>query len=131
VLALDPRPDCVVVSGDLVERGRPDEYAALREVIGRFPLPLHLVTGNHDRRDALLDAFGESAFLGNGTRAHYVVEYPEATIVVLDSLVPGRGAGQTGYLHEPTGFLLHLLSGTDCVTHTVPVSHAAARSGGF
>jgi Icc protein len=229
VLALDPRPDCVVITGDLVERGRPDEYAALREVVGRFPLPLHLVTGNHDGREALLDAFGGTPLLGGGAQPYYTVEYPEATIVALDSLVPGSGGGRRraahrawggdelapppplpafvclhhppiplgipvldeirlldgdalaevivrhpnvarvlaghlhravtsgfagtilsvapstyrqselclradrmiGYVHEPTGFLLHLLTGTDCVTHTVPVSHAAALTGGF
>ena len=131
VLTLEPRPDCVVITGDLVERGRLEEYAALREVIGRFPLPLHLVTGNHDGREALVDAFGGTPLLGGGTEAHYAVEYTEATIVALDSLVPGSGAGRLGYLHEPTGFLLHLLTGTDCVTHVVSVSHAAALTGAF
>jgi len=36
-----------------------------------------------------------------------------------------------GYLYEPTGFLLHLLTGQDCVTHSVAISHAAEVSGDY
>jgi 3',5'-cyclic-AMP phosphodiesterase len=94
VLALDPRPDCVVVTGDLTDHGQPGEYQAFRELVEDFPLPLHLGLGNHDDRDAALEAFGGSRFLAGGTSTCYVVDYPRASVVMLDSSQPGTAAGR-------------------------------------
>lgn len=96
VLDLDPLPDCAVITGDLTERGKPAEYAALREEVGAIPLPLHLVTGNHDVPEALVGAFGGTRFLGGGTLTSYVAEHPALSVVVLDSRVSGAPGGRLG-----------------------------------
>ncbi|MEW5540177.1 phosphodiesterase [Streptomyces cyaneofuscatus] len=96
VLALDPPPECVVITGDLTERGEPEEYAAVGEALGAFPRPLHLVTGNHDAPEALVGAFGGTRFLGGGTTTTYEVEHPALTVAVLDSKVSGSPGGRLG-----------------------------------
>lgn len=42
-----------------------------------------------------------------------------------------RAGGMMGYLHEPAGFLLHVLDQASCVTHLVPTSHTSAVTGHF
>jgi 3',5'-cyclic AMP phosphodiesterase CpdA len=96
VLGLSVRPACVVITGDLADHGKAGEYAALREVLDRFSIPIHVAMGNHDKRQAFEDAFAGTGYLGDGSSAHYAVDYPEATIVVLDSKIPGSPAGHLG-----------------------------------
>lgn len=40
--------DAVIVSGDLTQRGRPIEFAAAAEWLGRFHMPVVATPGNHD-----------------------------------------------------------------------------------
>ena len=58
--ALDPRPDFVWITGDLVDQGSPAEYAHLREILGGLQLPWALMPGNHDERSNLRQAFDET-----------------------------------------------------------------------
>jgi 3',5'-cyclic-AMP phosphodiesterase len=79
LLAMDPRPDLLVVSGDVADHGLPEEYVEARAWLDRWDGPLAVCPGNHDVRAAFV------AGLGIGTRA--VVEVGGANVVLLDSLI--------------------------------------------
>jgi len=49
--------DLLVITGDLCNDGDPEAYALLRELLAPMPMPVRLLLGNHDRRDAFRAAF--------------------------------------------------------------------------
>lgn len=91
--ALDVAPDLVVASGDLVDDGRPEEYQRLREMLGRLPMPVCLMPGNHDRRAPLRQAFADHAYLGGGGRIHYHRDVRGLRLIALDSVIEGENGG--------------------------------------
>ncbi len=93
--ALDPRPDMVLISGDLTDFGRDDEYAHLRGMLGALQIPYYLMPGNHDDRAALLRAFPDHSYLTqmNGF-IQYAVNTPSLRVLCLDTTVPGSGHGE-------------------------------------
>jgi len=80
---LEPQPDLVLLTGDLVNEGRPEEYAHLRELLAPLQAPFHLVPGNHDLTTALRAAFPDHVH-GDTGRADGVIDGP-LRIVTLDS----------------------------------------------
>jgi 3',5'-cyclic-AMP phosphodiesterase len=90
-----PRPDLVVITGDLVDFGQPLEYAHLRRLLAPLTIPFLLVPGNHDERGALRAAFPEHSYLPESGFLHYAIEerYP-LRMVGLDTVVPGEGRGE-------------------------------------
>ena len=96
VAALTPAADAVLVTGDLVDAGRPEEYGLLREILSPIRAPLFLMPGNHDARGPLRAAFCEHRYLGTDGQIHYAIEEFPLRLVALDSLVDGQGGGRLG-----------------------------------
>lgn len=91
---LAPRPDVVLATGDLVERGKPEEYARLRSILDRLAMPLYVIPGNHDSRENLARAFADRGYLPPGGFLQYTVEEWPVRLVGLDTLVPGQPGGR-------------------------------------
>jgi 3',5'-cyclic AMP phosphodiesterase CpdA len=94
VQSLDRRPDLVVLTGDLVDEGHPDEYAMAVELLGALEIPYLVMPGNHDERNALRAAFPGHTYLPAHGPMHYHVDDFAVRIVALDVCVPGRHHGE-------------------------------------
>src|SRR5207244_178210 len=89
-----PRPDVVLATGDLVDTAHPEEYRRLRHLLSPLSMPVYLIPGNHDDRDALAGEFGDHAYLPRGDRfLHYVIDDYPVRLIALDTLVPGEDRG--------------------------------------
>ncbi|MFC5427581.1 phosphodiesterase [Paraburkholderia denitrificans] len=92
--ALAPRPDAVVITGDLVDRGSTEEYLHLKALLAPLEIPYWLMVGNHDAREALREVFPERAELrAGGEFVQYAADIGEMRLIALDSMQPGQSAG--------------------------------------
>lgn len=90
---LDRRPDAILLSGDLVDEGDPAEYAMVRRLLAGCDIPLLLMPGNHDEREAFRSAFADHAYLPAEGRLHWCVEDFPVRIIALDTCPPDRHHG--------------------------------------
>jgi len=85
------RPDLLLATGDLVDRGDEDSYRRLASALSVCPFPVHFCMGNHDDRDNFSAQFPRIP-VDNGF-VQYVVPMDGLRIVVVDTLDPGRHGG--------------------------------------
>lgn len=91
--ACDPPPAAVVASGDLTDQGSSEEYARLKDLLAPLAMPVFVMPGNHDRRDALREAFAHHAYLPAVGPLHYHVDVGPLLLILLDTVIPGEDAG--------------------------------------
>jgi 3',5'-cyclic-AMP phosphodiesterase len=91
VRSMRPRPDAVLLSGDLADNGTDAEYEQLRELLGPLQAPLYVLPGNHDDRGALRRHFDLPG--SGGDPVHYSADLGPMRLVVLDTTRPGEDPG--------------------------------------
>lgn len=101
VRAMRQQPDAVVITGDLVDFGRPAEYARLRDLLAPLTMPVYLLPGNHDDRDQLRAAFPEHPWLSESvttTDGASAIQYAQRIgplhLLTLDTVVHGQSQGE-------------------------------------
>lgn len=95
LLRLKQQPDAVAITGDLTDSGRPEEYAVLRELLAPLAMPVYVIPGNHDKRDALRTAFPDHAYLRQSPDfVRYAIDAYALRIVAIDTVIPGESGGE-------------------------------------
>ena len=96
VARLDPRPDVVLITGDLTECGLDAEYAHLNRLLRKLqPMPVFVIPGNHDRRDNFRAALKHlPGVMDDPHYVQYAVDDFPVRLIMLDTLVPGAGHGE-------------------------------------
>ena len=89
-----PRPDMVVITGDLVDAGRKEEYAHLAALLAPLALPVAAVPGNHDDRALLHAAFPDQPYAPSGAALNSVRAIGDLDLVMIDSSVPNAPHGE-------------------------------------
>lgn len=94
VNGLNPKPDLVLLSGDIADEGVPEEYENARRLLAGLEMPFLVIPGNHDDRENFRAAFQDHAYLPRNGAFNYVIGgFDPVRIVALDVTLPGFDHG--------------------------------------
>jgi 3',5'-cyclic AMP phosphodiesterase CpdA len=92
--ALDPAPDVIVHTGDIVHNGRADEYGKAVATLAKARVPVYVMVGNKDDRANLHEAFSGCGYLSaNSDFIDYAIEDFPVRLIMLDTLNPASNKG--------------------------------------
>lgn len=94
VAGLEPKPDAILITGDLTSDGEAAVYADFVGMLAGIGAPVYPLPGNHDRRELLRGAF--PGIVPETGPIAYVIERFPVRVVMLDSLVEGKPFGELG-----------------------------------
>ena len=92
--ALDPAPDVIVHTGDIVHNGRQDEYAQAVAILAKARAPVYVLAGNKDNRANLRAAFSACGYLApDSDFIDYAIDDYPVRLIALDTLSSGSNKG--------------------------------------
>src|SRR5690606_25621360 len=123
-----PRPDLVVITGDLTEHGRKEEYLQLKPLLAQLDIPFVLIPGNHDSPATLREVFHDHGYLQSPSPfIQYAIDTWPLRIVGLDTTVPMRSEG--GLCAERLNWLADTLAQAPDTPTVVLMHHPPFQTG--
>jgi 3',5'-cyclic AMP phosphodiesterase CpdA len=85
-----PKPDVVLITGDLVERSEEACYRHFLELISPLEAPVYVLPGNHDQPEDMRQAFAETPYFpGSHPSYQFAIEDFPVRILALNSHTDG------------------------------------------
>ena len=107
---LDPEPDVIIHTGDVVQNGRPDEYAQAAKVLAKAKAPTYVMVGNKDDRQNLRAEFSSAGYLASDPDfITFAIEDFPVRLIALDTLNPGNNKGD--FCEERVKRLIDMIDG--------------------
>jgi 3',5'-cyclic AMP phosphodiesterase CpdA len=91
---LNPRPQLVVISGDLVDTPNAEEYEHLKALLGPLEIPFVAVPGNHDDRTMMRAALPKVRYAQAEGALNSAYAIDGLDLILLDSSVPRKPHGE-------------------------------------
>ncbi|HEU4967385.1 phosphodiesterase [Sphingomonas sp.] len=88
---MNPMPDLLLATGDLVDRGDAESYRRLQNALSICPFPVWPCLGNHDLRETFTQNFPEIPTVDGFVQ--YEVDAGKLRFLVIDTLEEGRHGG--------------------------------------
>jgi 3',5'-cyclic AMP phosphodiesterase CpdA len=89
-----PRPELVVISGDLADTPLAAEYEHLKVLLAPLDIPFAAIPGNHDSRDLMRTALPSLGYAQPSGALNSARKVGDVDVVLLDSHVPGAAHGE-------------------------------------
>ncbi len=115
-----PKPDVVLITGDLVETGDSASYRHFIDLIEPLEMPVYVIPGNHDNPQVMQEAFANTPYFPVSDRSfQYIVDDFSFRILALNSKCEGTELPafdaprlswlehQLGLSNKPTLIALH------------------------
>ena len=125
--ALSPRPDVVLLTGDVTDKGTPAAYDHFRELTKSLSIPLYLIPGNHDCRQEMRKAFSNQPYMPNEGFIQYVVDDYPVRLIGLDTHVEGEAYGHI--CEERFTWLQQIINRGDEKPTLIFMHHAPVKTG--
>jgi 3',5'-cyclic-AMP phosphodiesterase len=92
VMGLRQSPDAVVITGDLKDFGRQQEYEHLKDLLAPLQFPLYLLPGNHDNLLTMQAVFDDHTYLKNNN-GNYTAQIGPVQLIALNTVVQQQSHG--------------------------------------